>query len=85
MNSLRMAATKAFRYQMVLLVCFISVTSKTDIGKILVQSKEIQAIDAVDVACDYGTSITLKSGRKICSIEQLPQIQEAIATKRLCL
>ncbi len=76
---------RRFFYQLALSVCFLSVTSKSDAGKILVQTKEITMIEAVDSACGYGTAITLKSGMKICSIEQVPQIEAALAAKRFCL
>lgn len=85
MLPLQTPSSSRFAYQIAFLVCFLSITSKSDAGKILVQTKEISTIEGVDAACGYGTAIVLRSGKKICSIEQVPQIEAALADKRLCL
>ena len=70
--------------QAALLGCFITVTSTGIEGRTILSLYAVRSIESATQACNYGVTVTLKTGQRICVIESLPAIEKALATQKSC-
>ena len=66
------------------LLCFLTLTNKITLSKMIVSIRNITAVQSTDHTCGNSVSIELKDGKKLCVIDSFMRIEKALEDSRDC-